>query len=196
MSKVTRRNPGVFHEIARQAEFGMAKALTAVAKMAQVEVEAQMPRRFDRPSPFTQRGIGIRAARKGALKAAVFVRPIQARYLRVEEEGGTRRPARRALVIPINARKNQYGNLPARALLRLKARPDVYVGTLSFKSGEEIGGVWQRGKGAPKLLIRFVGEAEYKPRFGFRQTVVTVVRAHLRDEAVKEINAAIRTARR
>ncbi|MFZ2872756.1 hypothetical protein [Zavarzinia sp.] len=217
MSKVVRRRPGVFGNIGRQVEFGVAKALTTVAKAAQGKVEASLPNRFDRPNSFTQRGIAIQAARKGALKAAVFVRPLQARYLRIEEGGGTRRPERRALVIPVGAGLNAYGNLPAKALQRLKGRRDVFVGQITFRSsGETIGGVWQRPKSGErrdgsrgtkgrlnagsksmtglKLLVRFVGEASYEPRFGFRETVYTTVKALLTEAVAREITAAIRGA--
>lgn len=218
MSSVTRRNPGCFKRVGAQVEFGIAKGLTRVAQLAQQRVEPEIPRRFDRPNSFTQRAIAIKAARKGALKSSVFVRPLQARYLILEETGGKREPARRALVLPVNARLNQYGNLPYKALQRLKGRPDVFVGRITFRaSGETVGGVWQRpksgerrdgtrgtkgrlnpgakGKTGLKLLIRFIDETTYEPRFGFVDTVTATVREALTRELTIAINEAARTAR-
>lgn len=141
----------------RQLPFVTAVALTSVVKLAQVAEQRALPSVFDRPTPFTERGIAVRPATKSVPSAAVYVRPIQAAYLHLEETGGTRQPAKRAIVMPAAARTNVYGNLPRNALSRLKGRNDVFVGQVGG-----IGGVWQRppkakgrqgGKVAPKLLI-------------------------------------------
>src|SRR5690348_15010580 len=80
----------------KQIPFATAKALTETARLAQVAVTRSLPSTFDRPNPFTMRAIGIRAARKGDLSAAVFVKDKQAEYLAIQETGGEAQPKKQA----------------------------------------------------------------------------------------------------
>ena len=183
----------------RQLPFVTAVALTSVAKLAQVAEQRALPSVFDRPTPFTERAIAVRPATKSVPSAAVYVMPKQAAYLQLEETGGTRQPAKRAIVMPAAARTNAYGNLPRNALQRMKGRKDVFVGQVGG-----IGGVWQRplkakgrqgGKVAPKLLIGFEDETKYQPRFGFKPRAVQVIRASLGPAFREALGKAIRTSR-
>ncbi|WP_052402603.1 hypothetical protein [Muricoccus aerilatus] len=178
----------------KQLPFVTAVALTSVVKLAQVAEQRALPSVFDRPTPFTGRGIAIQSASKAAPTAAVYVRPAQAAYLILEETGGTRRPAKRAIVMPAAAPKNAYGNLPRNALSRLKGRKDVFVGQVNG-----VGGIWQRppraksrqsAKIAPKLLIGFEDLTKYQPRFGFKPRAVQAIKAGLSPafrEAVRKV---------
>ncbi|TDH58250.1 hypothetical protein E2C06_33595 [Dankookia rubra] len=57
--------------------------------------------------------MAIKPATKRELVAEVFVKDRQAEYLALQETGGTRQPAKQALVIPgKDASLNSYGNLP------------------------------------------------------------------------------------
>lgn len=161
-----------------QLPFATAQALTLAARTAQTVTQRVLPQIFDRPTPFTLQGIATRPATKSSLTAAVYVRPIQARYLALEETGGTRKPTGRALVLPVGARRNQYGNLPRRALATLKNRKDTFIGEV-----DGVAGVWQRtsrskraGAGKPRLLIAFRAQAQYRARFGFVERAETVVK--------------------
>lgn len=147
----------------RQLPFAAARALTATVQGARRDVQAGMPKVFDRPTPFSQRGITIRSATRNNLEAVVLVQPLQAAYLRIQEEGLRREPKRRALITPKSVRLNQYGNIPHRGLARMKGRADVFVGTV-----KGIGGFWQRlPDGGLRLLARFEGpkKVEAKPFF-------------------------------
>lgn len=133
----------------RQVPFATAKALTAVARKVQDAQRAALPSVFDRPSLFTQRSIGVKAARKADLTAAVFVKDIAAQYLEPFEFGGQHHlPASKrggTLFNPKAVPLNQYGNLPKNTLKRLSGRKDVFVGSVMFKSsGQTVSGVWQR----------------------------------------------------
>ncbi len=116
---------------AKQVPFATARALTDVAKLAQAEVTGDLPKIFDRPSPFTMRGLSIQSATKTTLASAVFVKPIQAQYLLHEEIGGTRLPSENtrkpeatALILPSKIDRNQFGNIPYGAVSRIIALAD------------------------------------------------------------------------
>jgi hypothetical protein len=198
----------------RQLPFVTAMALTSVVKQAQAAEKQALPSVFDKPTPFTLRGIAVQTASKDRPTAAVYVRPQQAAAgLLLQETGGTRTPPKRALVQPVQARLNQYGNLPRRGLKNLLARPDVFVGTV-----KEIGGVWQRpargkrrdgtsgakGNTAAKmkgqrtgltLLIAFGDDARYQPRLGFKPRAVKAIKAGLTPAFRQALARALKTAR-
>ncbi|MEO1315001.1 MAG: hypothetical protein AAFW01_00150 [Pseudomonadota bacterium] len=104
--------------------------------------------------------------------------------------GGTRLPRGRALIVPVRARRNQFGNLSRNAFQRLLARPDTFSGEV-----RGIGGLWQRTRqGGLKLLIAYEQRAEYEPRFGFREivrrTVIKRLARNIRVETVKAFSSA------
>lgn len=177
----------------RQLPFACARALTESARAAQQDVTRSLPAIFDRPTPFTQRAIGIKAARKNDLTAMIFVKDIQAGYLRLEETGGVRLPTGRALVLPVDVQRNAYGNIPKGLLKRLKAKgkTGVFVGTV-----KGVAGFWQRGPhGSIRLLAAFRSKAVYRPRFDFRARVGAVVGRTFPTELAKQLAAAIASAR-
>lgn len=175
----------------RQLPYAAARALTATVQGARRDVQAGMPQVFDRPTPFSQRGVTIRSATRNSLEASVLVLPKQAAYLAIQEGGLTREPKRRALVTPATIRLNQYGNIPARALARMKGRKDVFVGAV-----KGVGGFWQRlPDGGLKLLALFEGAKKVAPRPFFFPTVERSLRRdfdRLMGDALAE---ALRTAR-
>lgn len=124
-----------------QLPFAARQALDDAAKEAQNRIIAELPSIFDRPTPFTLRAIAripaavvARDYGNDVLAAAVYVRPIQAKYLLPEELGGVRTPESntrkmaRALVMP-GARLplDAHGNIPTGTLAKLlreaKAHP-------------------------------------------------------------------------
>lgn len=123
--------------LGRQVQFATAVALTATAKAAQAKVTEELPRRFDRPNPFTMRAIGITPAKRDALVATVFVKPDQAKYLGIQEKGGTRKPEPgRPINLPVKLRTDSYGNIPRRfwsQIDQLRARK-AYVGSQTYST--------------------------------------------------------------
>lgn len=79
-----------------QVPFATALALTRTAKFAERKIKEEIPRVFDRPTPFTRRATFVQPATKRQLYAMVFIReqekgrvaPI--RYLQPQIYGGTR----------------------------------------------------------------------------------------------------------
>ena len=136
-----------------QINFATAQALTALAKEVQADEIRNIATTFRKPKPFTQKSVGIQGARKDTLQAKVFVRPIAAKYLEPYEKGGAHVLAGRALINPKNIKLDSYGQLPRKALARLKARKDIFIGPVKTKSGV-INGVWQRAYHRPKGSVR------------------------------------------
>ncbi|HDR8930450.1 TPA: hypothetical protein QDA84_000443 [Burkholderia vietnamiensis] len=202
-----------------QLPFAISQALTATAKLAQGAEKAALPEAFDRPTPFTINSVAVKGARKSDLEARVFVKDIAAAYLEPYEFGGVHKLIGRGKTW-LNPKDktllNQYGNFSRNALQRLEARPDVFVGTVKTKSGESIGGVWQRptnvkavkrsGKRGValrgvnksdhlKLLIRF-GDAEpVRQHLEFGERAFEVADEHFGREFERAMARAIATAK-
>lgn len=144
----------------KQMPFATASALTMLAKEVQAAEKANIQQTFKHPKPFTVNAVGVRGATKASLEARVFIRPIAAKYLQPYEDGGAHVLPGHALLNPKDIRLNQYGQLSRGTLKRLKARADIYIGTIKTKHGD-INGVWQRTKATKsdtsrlRLLIRF-----------------------------------------
>jgi hypothetical protein len=185
----------------KQMPFATAQALTGLAKIVQAGEQDAMDTVFDRPTPFTKKSVGVRAARKDTLQALVYVKDIAAAYLEPYETGGTNKLNSRALLKPVNAPLNQYGNLSKNKLAQLKAKGNTFVGKIKGKSGEVINGVWQRtpaGKGKPagmKLLIRFTDAHPIKQRLDYRQRAEQLVRSNFNRVMGKALAKAIATAK-
>lgn len=175
-----------------QLPFATAKALTATGKAAAQYQNERMPDAFDRPTPFTQKGVTSISATKARMYSRVLVKTIQAAYLATQEEGGTRTPSGRAIVIPIGQRTNKYGNMPKGAVRRALARDDTFSGTV-----RGIGGIWQRTRaGGVKLLVAYEQQARYKPRFRFKETTEQFAAERFPREFDKAFRQAMETARR
>lgn len=195
----------------RQIAFGLAQGLTETAKDAKRDVDLSMPGRLDRPTPFTRRGVAITPARRDKPVAWVFVKDIQASYLRLQETGGVRTPQPGSPInIPVEQRTNVYGNIPRGALRRLKGRTDIVVG--GTKGARHLPpGIYQRtgqSRHTPsgrrrknprpkglKLLVLFEPRAVYRPRLGFRQTVIASARRNAPRNILRAVQRAFATAR-
>lgn len=186
----------------KQLPFATALALNDTAGDVKLAEEAEIERTFDRPTPFTKRALYLRRASKNRLVARVGVRRIQAEYLRLQVTGGTRRPAGQALIVPVGARLNKYGNLPKGALSRLKARKGVFVASRrKAKTAGKAPGIYQRTRarrgqpGGLKMLVAFEPRATYRARFRFGPLAMTEGRRVFEGHFVARLKQAIRTAR-
>ena len=189
--------------------FGIARGLTRAAQEASADVKKAIPAKFDRPIAFTQNATAITPAKREDLTAVVFVKRIQAGYLLMEETGGVRTPKPGSPInIPVQQRTNAYGNIPRGAIGRLRAKPDTFVASGKGDTRHLPPGIYQRLKPkkgqrrktaaiAPglKLLVAFEKRAEYKPRFGFRVTVLSSARAKAPGLIAASVRQALLTAR-
>lgn len=200
--------------------FGIARGLTQVAKLSADTVTAGLQTTFDRPNPFTMQSVALTPATKDSLVATVFVKDAQAKYLELEETGGTRSPQPGSPInLPVDLATNAYGNIPRGKIANLKARKDVFVANGKGRSVHLPPGIYQRAevgkrrdgsrgtKGALqsiaglrtatslRLLVAFDRHADYAPRFNFEATITDMVQSRASAILEQSINDAIRSMR-
>lgn len=183
-------------KLQRDLRFQTAVALTRTAKSSQVAATREIGRVFDRPTPFTQRAIGIQSATPARLESSVFVKEAQARYLAPQLAGGHRslKPFERRLSdeaaahdtywVPARGVKlNTYGNLTRAQLVRIASRlrekrktSDIFIG-VPRGSGLVAGaslpyGIWERRKGRLRPLLVAVRQPSYTKRFDFARVAL------------------------
>ncbi|MEM8849268.1 MAG: hypothetical protein AAGE03_04450 [Pseudomonadota bacterium] len=201
-SNVTTVQRGLNDVARRQIPFAIAMAINEVLDRIKRSTDRRMRRVLDRPTPFTMKAFAVRRARKSNLRGSVFAKDIQARYLIFAEEGGTRRPRGRALLVPWKMRRNKYGNVPRGGVKRTLARPDVFVATGSSPRTRHLTpGVYQRPKGRrnagqdPNLLAAFEARARYTPRLGFKLNAAKTASRLLPPAMLRAIRAALASAK-
>ncbi len=164
----------------KQVPFAIATAATNLAKEVKEAEVRNMQKVLDKPTPFTLRSVGVKAARKNLPIATIFVKDVAAEYLEPYEFGGTNKLNSKALLKPVDVKVNQYGNLPRTLLARLKSKKNVFFGAVKTKAGL-VNGVWQRippQKGKPgglKLLIRFEDAHQVTQHLGWFDVATKVV---------------------
>lgn len=157
-------------------------AVNDLAEMGRARVTEELPRAFDRPSPFTMRGIGTRPASAGSPEATVDVLPQQSKYLSYEILGGIRRAGDYAttrlgpLVPGPDAPLDAYGNLPRNFVRTALRDPDVFWTVL--KKGKPPALVRRRKRGRVEILALIIREAHYVPRLRFYDLVEETVIAN------------------
>lgn len=191
-------------QIAKQQDFAMAVALTRTAKDAASDVMVSLDTAFDRPTPFTKRGITIIPAKKGEPVAYVLAKDIQADYLAIQEVGGVRTPKPGAPVLaPVQIGVNVYGNIPKGKIRREIAKPAVFVsGQDESRTRHLPPGIYQRFKPTrrhaarpPKLLVALRKRAGYRPRLGMHKTVNKTVLRTFPGHYIEALRKALESAR-
>ncbi|BCF88684.1 hypothetical protein [Paraburkholderia largidicola] len=204
----------------KQLPFAIAQTITAVARLAAKAEKDAMPKIFDRPTPFTVNSVAVKGATKSNPEAVVYIKDIAAAYLAPYEFGGTHKliGSGKTWLNPKDLTLlNKYGNLSTTTLNRLKGRPDIFVGTIKTRSGESIGGVWQRPaptkvvrtpgaktkalrgqnqSGHLKLLIRFGDAKPVRQHLEFGSRAQAVVQRAFPVEFGKALAKAVATRRR
>lgn len=223
MIKVTVHNAGALSmlgNLQKQVRFATAKALTRTAQAVQRAIPAALERDLDRPNQFTKQGTFIIPARRDKLEAVIGFKDRQARYMRLQIEGGSRTPTARGIKLPGNVTLDQYGNIPRGVIAKLiaSARTGKYGAAVKKRLG-----INARGK-APSDLSLFYGQpkgrpdlpvgiyrrmpngiipvivfsqkaAKYRPRFKFRELAERVVRDTFASEFDAALADAMRSAR-
>lgn len=202
-------------QLQKQIPFAMAQALTKVARQIETAERTALQRHLDNPTPFTVKSVGSQGARKDNLRAKVFVRDTAAAYLEPFEFGGQHKLNGQALLNPKNIKLNKFGNLPRTKMAQLKAKPDVFIGTVG-----DVNAVWQRRKPkkskkaarrakrspngtrrdrkkmpAPKLLIRFGNALPVTPTLGYMDRAEKMAAALMPAALSRAISEALSSAR-
>lgn len=208
-----------------QMPFATATAINKVAEVVRDAERANLEKVLDKPTPFTKNAIKIKKANKATLHAVVYMQDKTASYLAPYEFGGLNKLNSEALLKPVGAVVNQYGNLPRNAMKRLLGKSNVFVGKVQFKkSGQTINGVWERpargqrsfvrgkdrhsygskgntqnmiggGRTGLKLLIKFEDAHEARQRLNYRQLARRKVDGAFKREFMQAMRDALRSAR-
>ena len=211
IKKATRRLNSIQR---KQIPFAVAGALTDTAFDSRKAVQVQLPKKLKNPVKWTINGVLVEKANKkhGAhMRSSVYFADgskkagNRAKYMKYQVEGGTRHPARRAVLVPVNATLNKFGNMPNGYIKKIMARPDTFSGTIKGVSC-----IWQRGhiskrgkwsnrnksRGSNiRLLVRYEDKVSYRPRFPFQKIVAGVARNKFGRNFNRRLAAALRTAR-
>jgi len=198
----------------KQVPFATSLALNETAKKAAKAQRAQAQRIFDRPTPFLLNGIysprgrgsfrGKRSTKRDL--SALLVPGLKGRnrfddasarineVIRIQTQGGTRLPKKRALVVPTSsARLNKYGNLTRNRVQTLLNRSDV------FSAGRAQGlppGIYKRRRdGALRMLIAYEPSADYRKVYPYYRIANGVVRSQFDKEFRKAFKRAVSTAK-
>lgn len=198
----------------KQIPFATAQAMTKVVRQIEEAQKTAFERHLESPTPFTVKSVGSLGARKGNLRAKVYVRDTAAGYLEPFEFGGEHKLNGSALLNPKDIKLNKFGNLPRNKLSQLKAKPNVFIGDVGG-----VNAVWQRRKAktrkgkkrakrspngtrrdklkqpSPKLLIRFGNALPVKPTLGYMDRANTMANALLPSALNQAIAEAISSAR-
>lgn len=184
----------------KQLPFATAQAINKTAERVRAAQQENMRNVLDAPTPFTLGAVAIRKATKSNPVALVYVKPVAAAYLLPYEIGGTNKLNSQALLKPINAKVNQYGNLPRNLVKRLSAKPNVFIGKMQTKAGV-VDGVWQRTKktrgkqAGVKLMVKFEDAHDVKQHLDYQGVGRRVVKSAFRLELDQAIAKAMATAR-
>ncbi|MEL7166682.1 MAG: hypothetical protein AAGL96_14520 [Pseudomonadota bacterium] len=186
------------NDVARsQIPFATAMAINDVLRDIKRNWEKRLRKSIDRPTRFTMQAFAIRRANKRTLSGAIFAKDIQEEYLQWLEEGGTRKPKRRAVLVPVRQRLNKYGNIPRRAVGRAIASPKTFSG--APKGKPRAAGIYQRtGRGRNaglKLLVHYADDATYKPRLRLIAGAAKTATARLPGAILRAVRRAVGSAR-
>ena len=175
----------------KQIPFATALALNNTAKDGQAAAQKAMEKALDRPTPFTLRGIAVKRATKSNQESVVYIKDIQAEYLRWQITGGTRKARNKALLVPENIRLNKYGNMPRGRINKLRDKKNIFSGEV-----DGVSGVYQRYKRkAPRLLVSYEKDARYGVKYPFAKIVKKTVARTFPDNFRGALAYAALTAR-
>ena len=210
---------GMLKSIGKQLPYAAVVMINDLAFQVQRAEKAAMPQVFKSPRPFTVNSVRVTKASKGSPTATVFIRPEVAKYLQPYETGGLHVLPGAGLtsLVPVDAKLDQYGQLPQKLTAQLKARKDVFVGPVTTKGGKTINGFWQRldvtrtgnvrrkrrergtiystAHGALKLLIQFGGPLPVNKHLDFKLRAGKVVTSNIGPAFARAIGKALATAK-
>ncbi|WP_218070405.1 hypothetical protein [Escherichia coli] len=205
----------------KQMRFATARAITATVRKIEAAEKENLRQKLDNPTPFTVNSVRSKGATRDNLTGLVFIMDMAAPYLEPFEKGGMHylKEGRKAILNPKNIRLNKYGNLPKAKLQQLKAKPDVFIGKVTTRYGEDVGGVWQRKKPKkvaknrkrkrspngtraprrknrpPKLLIRFGDALPVTPVLGYHELAHDMASRLMKEEMSVALEQALKTAK-
>ena len=171
----------------KQIPFAAAQAINNTLFDIMKAEKAQLPKKLDRPTPFTMKAFKINKAKKTELIGDIHVMPERYKYLKYAIEGGTRTGN---IGVPTRHSKlNKYGNIPMRKKGLIKNKRQ-FIQTINGVSG-----VWEKSKSGLKLMVAFEKTVSYEKRFSFYKIADGIARKKFQRNFQKTLKRAIDTAR-
>jgi hypothetical protein len=192
LQALQRQLSGLDRQLSQAIATGMNRTMRAVE---QHQLNA-MERHLDRPTPFTMNAIGVFPANPSRLQTTLFVKDIQASYLRTAIFGGNIDNT----IVPVisNVRLNPYGNLPGkrRGLAGVAGQSGArgLAGVRGIAKRRFVGkvggtmGVWERQPNRRLKAIAVVDkDAPRQKRLPWFETAQRVIQ----DRAVRDVQGEI-----
>jgi len=202
----------------KQVPYAVKEAINATAKLAVAAENQALQTEVDRPTPFTQKTFKVTSwATKSSLTGVVDAQSIQAAYLFPMATGGMQIVNKSDTLRARNAPTTDYGNLPRGVIDKYKGLPGVFIGTVKFKDGRVISGVWKRpmvgkqragARGTKGKLAKVLGQMTgltlliaFNPPKQVKETLhpgpvaLKVIKAQFNIEMQRALDKAIATAR-
>lgn len=204
--------------LGKQVAFAASKALNETGKAIAAAMPEEIEKAFDKPTPFTKRGVAVlKYANKASLEVTVGFRAAQARYMKLQIEGGTFSPGSKGLKLPSAIQLNAFGNIPRGAIaqmmavarkdsgmkkttskrLKVSSKVDLFYGTPEARNGKQMPrGIYKVTGGALVPLVVFpTTSAKYAARFDFQGKAAEIARRTWQDAFDKAMADAIRSAK-
>tara|TARA_R110002012_G_scaffold138388_1_gene293595 strand:- start:39 stop:659 length:621 start_codon:yes stop_codon:yes gene_type:complete len=186
----------------KQIPFAAAQAINNTLFDVMKAQKAQLPKKLDRPTPFTMKAFKVNKAKKTELVGDIHVTPERYKYLKYAIEGGTRTGN---IGVPTrHAKLNKYGNIPQRRKGLIKNK-NQFIGKFNNISGvyerghySKKGSFTTQGKSAStalKLVVAFEKSVTYKKQFPFYKIAEGVARKKFQRNFKQALTRAIRTAK-
>ena len=195
----------------KQIPFATMLALNDTAFKLQKTYKAQTKQKFTNATKFTQTGFMVEKAKKNNLTATVFVSKKREDYMKLEVDGGIRKPKNRAIVIANKSNsgaiaKFPSGNINKGAMNKLRRNKQKYFfGKPKGNQGSE--GIWERygressGKSAGhkiRQVARLSKFGNYKAKYPFEtigQGVAFSRKSGFDSAFAKRLRHALKTAK-
>ena len=179
----------------KQIPYAISVALNNTAKDAQDSLTKELINRLKSPIPFTQRAIGIKRSSKANNVAEVFVKDIQAQYLKHHYFGTTRQPKGKAIATPTRDMKlNKYGNMTKSKVKKLLQSDNYFSGVVKGAGGERRGVFRKYKSGKVRQVLLWKDEQKYDKLLDFKGTVEKVVKRRFNKHFDSAWTYALRTA--
>ncbi len=197
---------GLSDAIKKQVPFAVSKGINAALKDSKREVIRQIPLKLDRPKTFSAKSaIAVTSSnkRERPISGSVFIKDIQAEYLKWQIEGGTQTKTDNP-ISPVNIRlTKKHGSIPGlkdgKVFKNRIAKGKHFIAKI-----KGVTGLWLRykrkgkkGKGKVKLILAMREQKKYKKgRLPFYKIAEGVLRTRLPKRINAELTLALHDRRR
>jgi hypothetical protein len=145
---------------------------------------------LDRPSIFTMNALGVQPANARHLDASIFVRPLQADYLKATIEGAVLERT----IVPFRIKRDRFGNIPGkrRGWKGMARGKSVFVSKIQEGRAAGKVGLWRKQGQSAFLLALADKNARREKRWPYFETAERVAAKRLQSDVLGAIDDAMR----